>query len=333
MSSNGIYRHRLPPRRPQVVMEELEDLARIENHLLSQPKETASYRLRLRSVTKRQLILKEELYAAWVVSSDNDMELSLEGHAVKGHMIDINFLGSFLVDLQKVTDKVVFSAGSQVKVAERVPKKHKLDSKLMLTGTRAASFTVQLKLVPLAQDPHNPWEYDRRQIALDNLEELLSDDTSDERVNMLVSTSACRTPYESLLGNIAYSDTFLRSRTRRNPYGVKLSPEKAATRLRQMEILEQDPTEETFEVTGILMGGSLGSNVFEIDTKGPYGYIEGEVDKEALDQMKIKLSALVHAKIFRITQPRTKLGLKPTIRNILQSIYELSPPKQGDLFE
>ncbi|AFM27068.1 hypothetical protein [Desulfomonile tiedjei] len=314
----------LAPRLPHEIMEELRDLKKIEDVLAEQTEDTASHRFRLRSVNKMRLALQEELHAAQLLGSDNDFELSLEGEPVQDHMIAANFLGRFLADLQELADRVTFAAGATSRISEELPESSLLDSRIMITGWRASSFTVQFKLVPQRQTD-DLLVSERHKIALRDLRGLFDDATPDEELTDLITRSASRTAYRRLLRNVANGGATVKLRTKVDPYPTRLSAEKAAERTRWMDVAEKE-TKQILRVAGILVAGNIDAHTFRIRTKEITYW--GPIAPDAQQQIQqIALGSNVNAMIKQITKYKSKVDHKPSVNWTLETISEA--PKES----
>lgn len=326
--------NQLAPRHPQVILEELNDLEKIEVVLCDQTVNTASHNFRLRSLAKKRLILQEEFYAAQLLGSNNDMEFSFDGDAVQDHTIEADFLGVHLIGLQEVIDKVMFAAGAHGIVSKEIPDDKRFESKMRITGWRASSFTVQFRL-PSAEETGNWLTPDQHQITLKNIQELFDDETPEENLTLLIKNSGAKTAYKKLLQNMATHNTTVKVRTRVKPYSVRMSSETAAKRSRWMEISE-GKKKDKLKVTGILIGGNIDTHKFTIKTRD--ASYSGTVSPDAYSQIRgVKLGSQVNALIKEIKIYKTKAKPEPNIIYRLESIFEAplesKTEKTGNLFE
>lgn len=321
-----------PMPRPAVVIEkQLNDLMKVKKLADEYGVHGFTDRIRMKNLAEEEARLQEELYATRLLDSGNDLEVSFDGDAVKDHTIEANFLGTVLIGVQEVTDKVTFAAGAQVSVSGTIPEEERFESKMMVVGWHASSFTVQFRLPPI-KDVGDFLASERRDIALSALHELFDDATPEEKLTHLITKSAVKTAYKKLLENIANQNTTVRLRTKVNPYGAKLSAEKAEERSQWMETPEKKDKEEIITVTGILVGGNIDTHRFTIKTKGSPPY-SGTVSKDAQEQMRIKLGSWVKALIKEITKYKTRASPEPSVSYTLESIVAIPEAKNVELFE
>ncbi len=333
MSTEIGRRSYLAPRLPQEIMEELDDLKRIEDVLADQREDTASHRFRVKSVKKMRSDLQEELYAAQLLDSNNDFEFSLEGAPVQDHMVTAGFLGKFLADLQILTDHVFLAAGGSSGASDKIPSSSLLESRIMITGWHASSFTVQFRLLP-AEQIDDFFVSDRREMALRDLRGLFDDLTPNGELADLITKSASKAAYKRILRNVANQGAIVRLRTRIDPYPTRLSAEVAADRSKWMETAEKE-TERVLKVAGKLVAGNIDVHTFRIRTKERVYW--GPIGQDAQEQIqKIALGSNVNAMISEVSRHKTKADVKPVETHTLQSIFEAPKEKEEEtdnLFE
>ncbi len=320
----------LVPRPSLVVLEHLQDILDLKTLALEVGKDDFVGRVRMKNILRQEAELREELCAAEMLESSNDLEFSVDGDPVKDHMIAANFFGKFLEDLQKVADRIIFATGAKTRVGEKIPESSLLESRIMITGWRASSFTVQFRLVP-QQNTEIFLVSERHKEALRTLDKLFDDSTSEEDLTALITQSASKGAYKKLLHNVANQGAALKLRTKINPHGVALSTETASERVKWMEISEKE-TQEFLKVTGILLGGYIDTGKFAIQTEDLR--FSGAVSLDARDQLqKVTLGTRVNALIKQTSKYKTKAASEPTVTYSLENIIEAPGEENGHLFE
>ncbi|MEI6135732.1 MAG: hypothetical protein WCP72_12230 [Desulfomonile sp.] len=146
--------------------------------------------------------LIDELCAAEVLGSTDDVELSLTGMPVHEHSVAADFFGVLLSGLQDLVKLVSFGIKHTSLIGEEIPEKIIQENKMIVTGWSATSFTVKMKL-PELEGISDVFAADRREKLLRCLEELFWDDVSDQDLTALVTKYAAKGTYKKLLGNIA----------------------------------------------------------------------------------------------------------------------------------
>jgi hypothetical protein len=326
MSSKDSLQNVVPPRLPEEITEELEELRQIETITKGHDRGDAASKFRLRSLQKMKSSLEEELNASHLLGSEEDLEIVMGGDPAQDHMVAAEFFGEFLKDLQDVTNRIFFAAGSPSRVGEKIPESSLMESRMMVTGWHCSSFTVRFRLAP-SEQTEDLFVSERRKMALRSLRELFDEKTPEKDLTELLILSASKTAYGKLLRNVAKQGAEIVLRTRVNPYGARLTAEKASERSKWMETPEKKKTEDHLEVIGVLTAGNIDTRWFKIKTKTlPY---QGKVAKDAQQQIRnVKLGAAVRALLRQTTTYKTKARPEPTVTFTLESIIEV--PKDGD---
>ncbi len=205
---------------------------------------------------------------------------------------------------------------------------------MMVTGWRASSFTVQIRLAPI-EDLGDFLAIERRKVALSELHRLFDEETTDDNVNTIITKSASKTAYKKLLENIVSQKATVNFRTKVRPYAARLGPEIAANRVKLMDAPEKPDTTQILKVTGILVAGNIDAHTFRVRTQE--GVYWGPIAADARDQIqKIALGSPVNAMITRITRHKTTRDTKPSVSHTLESIFEAPREKSQEtvnLFE
>jgi|GEM_PF-2245597 len=324
----------LMPRPKSVIQDQLEDLRKVRALADEHGVHGFVDRIRMKNLIKEEEKLKEELLAAEMLESGNDIELSLDGQSVRDHMIRADFIGSFLKDLQVLMERLTFTAKYAKPLKAEVPDEVLSESELMFAGSKASSFTVLLKLVPPAQVPAaapDLFAAQRRQSVLRDLRSLFNDLTPEKELTSLLAVSESRPVYRRLLQTVENHNAVIRFRTVVDPYEAKLTCEKAAERNKWMEEPEKAPKEEVSELTGELVGGSLERKGW-FELRVGKVYYRGNISEDVRAQMRnIKFGARVQARIRHITEYRTKASSEPKTTDVLEHLIEKPEPRQETL--
>ena len=301
------------PRPAKEIKKQLAELANIKKEIEEYtPKDFAVEITRL-SLCKEEDRLKEELLAAEMLESGNDMKLSLNGKAVRDCMVRADFIGSFLSDAQLLMERLTYTAKyGKPLTGERIPEEILSESELMYAGAKAASFKVILKMIPPDKVPMpTPDLYivERRDKVLHGFQRLFDDRTSETELSDLLAPSE-PDRYTTRIQTVEKNDATVQCRTISDPYAVSLTPKTAGIRNNWIEKPEQKNKEDLFDLTGYLVGGSLERHGW-FDLRVGRQHYRGAVLRDALLQMrKIKLGAHVHARIKHIVEYKTKAALE-----------------------
>jgi hypothetical protein len=313
------------PRPRKIIEEHLRDVLELKTLAMEIGKNDFVGRIRMKNILRQEALLHEELCAAKMLESDDDMEFEVDGEPIQGSMIAVDFFGEFLRDVQELANQVMFYADMLSRTLKTAPENVLAESRIMFAGMHSSIFTIQLRLTPL-EHLDDLFAPERRKAALLDLHMLFDEKTSDQDLVDLITRSASKTSYRKFLKNISDKRAVIRFRTKVNPYGVLLTPEMAACRIGWMDVSEEKPN-EIIDVTGYLTGGNIDTNRFRLQVEG-LGLITGVVAKEAQGQMRIKLGSLVRARIERKIKHKTRSDPEPTISYALQNIYVIKDKEE-----
>ncbi len=276
-------------------------------------------RIRMKNVLREEDSLVEELKAAEMLESGNDLEIALDGEPVRDHMVAAGFFGRVLTDLQELVELIGFFVESPSRVGETIPEASIGASRLMVTGWAPSSFTVKLRL-PTEEELGRSFTVERRATLLRSIEGLLSEEVVREDLAALITKSASKAPYKRLLKNVARQGASLSLRTSVNPYGVELSAQGAKERVKWME--EKKEETQDLDLIGKLIGGNVKQKRFTLEVDE--ALYDGAVSKAAQEQMhSIKFGARVHAWVKRTWRYRERSSVEPTTKDFLVSIVKV----------
>jgi len=307
------------PRSIEAIKGQLDAFRKGNELFLSFPLDDFASQLASESILAHEDALTDELRAAEVLGSTDDIELSLTGMPVHEHSVAADFLGILLSGLQDLVKLVSFGIKHISLIGEEIPEKVLKESKMMVTGWSASSFTVKIKL-PELEGIGAVFSADRREKVLRCLEELFWDDASDRELTGLVTKYAIKSTYKKLLRNVATHKATIQLRTKHKPYGIRLTSERAKERITWMD----EPEEETNSLIliGQLIGGNLESRQFYLKV-GEITY-SGKALKEAHEQMRsFKLGDTVKALLKETTRYRRRAQVEPTVTYKLESIIRM----------
>ncbi len=275
--------------------------------------------LAMESMLAYEEALLDEFHAAEMLESTDDVVISLSGMPVYNHTVAADFLGILLSGLQDLIKLISFGVKHSSSIGDKISEKVLKESKIMVTGWAASSFTVKMRL-PEIEGIGEAFAEDRRDKVLHCLEELFRDDAPDRELTDLVTKYAAKKAYRKILGNVVDKKGEVQLRTKARPYGVKLTPKGARKRISWMNEPEEESRE--FELAGELVGGSLESKQFELKVGESVYY--GRVLPEAHEQMKgFKYGELVRALIKEVKKYRKRAQAEPTISHYLESVFKI----------
>ncbi|MBF0527395.1 MAG: hypothetical protein HQK56_20120, partial [Deltaproteobacteria bacterium] len=153
--------------------------------------------------------------------------------------------------------------------------------------------------------------------VIDDLSEVIGGKNASDRVISLMSHSRVKKHYTELLKLIARDGAKLRVRTRSNPFGISLDSKRARDRITWLEL--ESTKEETITTTGILVGGNIEKDRFDI-TSGDVHY-SGRTSEQARTQMKnITFGAEVEAQMLAVTSDHEEGITEPDVSYLLKDI-------------
>ncbi len=274
----------------------------------------------MKNIEKQEARLHDELIAARMTESENDIELHLSGQPVKGHSVAAKFLGDLLSKIQVLAEQITFALKHPSLIGEKIPRRMSVESEMTVIGFAPTSFTVKLRL-PSLENIKEVSAAERRNKVFQSLHELFDDNSSEGDVSDLLIRYDIKDPYRQLLEVISDDEAELRVRTKTNPYGVTITAEQARKRVKWMNRASKE--KENLELTGVLTGGSITNKNFQIMV-GDITY-RGPVSRNAHEQMtSFKFGEPVRAILEVTTRHRDQSQSSPSISYRLISIFKLS---------
>jgi hypothetical protein len=258
------------PRRPDEIRRQLDELRDILQDARAYGAADFAAEITLASLQSHEAELVEELAAAEMIISGADLELVLDGDPVEGHAVHAAFLAAVLGRVQKLTNSLAQAGYSASADVGQVFRNVIAENRLLVAGWRPSSFAVQLRLAPRA--PGEAAADDGAtetvntgptpQEVLESVAALLDQEVPTPRMLPLLVDAAVKRDFADLLNVIAKQGANLRVRTRRRPYGVKVTSRQARDRVEFIDTLQT--REVTRSIRGVLVGGSIESKKFEL---------------------------------------------------------------------
>lgn len=254
------------PRATSEINEHLEELRSIIHEMQSFDTTDYATEVGIKTLQFEESILVEELKAAYLLSSDTALQISLDGKPVIEHAINSKFAGLFLATLQDLADALAQVSQRRVTKRGRVSRNVMSGSSLLLNSTMPTSFGLnftmpdvksgQLELMELFEKEGRAPE------LIENLRMFFDGEVAPEELTEAVVNSRVKKHYSKLINLISQNQATVQLRTRQNPEKVDLSARQAETRLKWIETTES--TTKYIDVIGILTGANVRLNSFEI---------------------------------------------------------------------
>lgn len=303
------------PRPLAVVEEQLRDLAEVLQAAREYGTPDAASRFGMTSLLNHERELLDEKHAAELLASNADVEVSLEGDATTAHEVPAGLLGDFLRFLQALVSAVgQVRAGrptSRAPISRDILAEHRL---LVLPSFQPTSFGVRLRL-PTREELGQLIETDAAETVSMVCAAMDPSAPSDELADLL-GNPRVRTHYQKLMDLLAKQNIGVVARTRARPRGVRLRPEQARTRLEWLALLLV--TEETIQREGVLVGGSIERDRFELRCEGDT--LQGAVTASAREQMeRLHLGQRVTARIRVRTVEHEEVSTDPSVTFVAEA--------------
>ena len=228
--------------------------------------------------------------------AEADLQVAFSGEPVFQHDIKAGFLGVFLSKAQSLINALAQAV--EQKPTERGSIANSLveDYRLLVAGTFPSSFGLRLRL-------HSKHELGRLRLSqtaavLDQFCALIDPNLGQAELVKAVASQRVKTHYYDLVEILGKEGAQMTVRTKTRLKGVKINAKKARDRVTWMDSL----TESTaiLPLEGILTGGSIATNKFELEVDEEY--YRGRISPEAKAQMKnLKLGERVKAQVVETT--------------------------------
>jgi hypothetical protein len=228
--------------------------------------------------------------------AEADLMVSFSGAPVFQHDIKAGFLGVFLSKAQSLINAL--AQATEQKPTERGSIANSLveDYRLLFAGSFPSSFGLRLRL-------HSPNELGRLRLSqteavLDQFCNLINPNLGQAELVKAVASQRVKTHYYDLMETLSKEGAQMTVRTKARLNGFKINAQQARDRATWMDSL----TESTaiLPLLGILTGGSIATNKFELEVNEEY--YRGRISPEAKAQMKnLKLGERVTAEVIETT--------------------------------
>lgn len=225
----------------------------------------------------------------------SDLQFAFSGAPVVEHDIAAGFLGTFISKAQSLLNALAQAAEQKATEMGRIATTLVEDYRLLVSGTFASSFGIKFRL-------HTESELGRLRIGhtaevLDQFCGLLDAQLDSALVKTLASPRVKGRYYE-LVELVAKEDAKVTVRTKARRSGVRLNAKQARDRMTWMDSLTESTS--TLPLTGILTGGSIATNKFELQVGDEF--FRGRISPEAKVQMQeLKMGESVVAEVVETT--------------------------------
>lgn len=209
-----------------------------------------------------------------------DIVFALDGDPVSGHAIQAGFLGTFLDKSQKLINAIAQVFDNRPTGRGVIPNHIIADHRLMVEGVYRSSFGLKLRL--LTDEELGRFRFDKAETVLDQFCKLIDPDLAQTELLGLIAHPRVKTHYLSLVKTVANGGASLRVRTSRMRAGVYINA--AQARDREVWLTNFSAERSISQYVGILTGGSVASNKFELQVEDDT-YYKGTISSEARDKM------------------------------------------------
>lgn len=251
-----------------------------------------------------------ELKLVELAEAGADLELALDGDAIRNHAAPAGVIGRLLSVFQDY-----FNAVAQVRIGTpssrgSVPATIVSQHRLMLSPQFVpGSFAVRLRL-PKVEEAG-----DVASTALDTLEEVvatLAPDALSSETTSLLGHARVKSQYAKLLTLLARENVTLEAATRRTPKVTQLTPSSARDRTEWLSAIETRTAEEML-LDGRLAGGDIERKTFHLRLEDGEE-ITGGVANEALASMKqVRFGDPVRIRVRTFETEHSEIGVEPKV--------------------
>jgi hypothetical protein len=210
----------------------------------------------------------------------SDVVLAIDGDPVSGHAIHAGFLGTILAKAQGLINALAQVAEQRPTGRGNVPNNIISDYKLMVDGVFQSSFGLKLRL-PTEREL-NRLRLTHSDTVLDQFCKLMDPDIEQADLLQIVSSTRVKTNYRGLIEAIGKGGAQVLARTPRLRRGVRLSAVEARNRADWLNAFSAET--ETLTLDGILTGGSIANNRFELQVDDDT--YKGSISEQAKEQMR-----------------------------------------------
>ena len=209
----------------------------------------------------------------------SDFLLSIDGDPVSDHAIQAGFLGTFLDKSQKLINAIAQVFEQRPTGRGVIPNQIIADSRLMVEGVFPSSFGLKLRLPTETELGH--FRFSHSEEILDQFCKLIDPQLEQTELAQIISHKRVKSHYLGLVDAVAKAGASLRVRTPRLRSGVRLNAAQARDKVTWLTTFNAETS--TYELTGVLTGGNIASNRFELEVdEDAY---KGTISAHAREQM------------------------------------------------
>lgn len=226
----------------------------------------------------------------------SDLQFAFSGAPVVEHDIAAGFLGTFISKAQSLLNALGQATEQRATEMGRIATTLVEDYRLLVSGTFASSFGIKFRL-------HTESELGRLRIGhtaevLDQFCGLLDAQLDSAALVNTLASPRVKGRYYELVELVAKEDAKVTVRTKARRSGVRLNAKQARDRVTWMDSLTESTS--TLPLTGILTGGSIATNKFELQVGDEF--FRGRISPEAKVQMQeLKMGESVVAEVVETT--------------------------------
>lgn len=305
------------PRPSSIVREQLGDLAKVQKAIEEHGVVDFASKMAMQSVQNDEAGLREELRAAEILESDHDVQLEFDGDPVVEHTVAGRFFGAFLIELQETVNALAQVQASSPTRRGGVPSTIVSENRLFFSHSFQSSFGAAFCLSPRHLQPRLfESEYPS---TLDLVQSFLDGQADTSTMATYMAHPRVKAHYSSLVNLLAKNGGSVTMRSRRRPYGARLSPQQARDRAEWLEFIQS--ATERMTVQGILVGANIEANRFDLRTDSEV--LHGRMNGVAVDQVRsILLGRLVSATLEVETSSHEEAAIEPKVQ---YTLVDMSP--------
>ncbi|HVY72016.1 MAG TPA: hypothetical protein VHH73_18935 [Verrucomicrobiae bacterium] len=271
--------------------------------------------------------LERELEAARLEElADADLQIAFSGDPVFEHDIKAGFLGGFLSKAQSLINALAQVAEQKPTERGSIANSVVEDYRLLVAGTFPSSFGLRLRLHSAVELGH--LRLSQTDAVLDQFCSLIDPNLAQTELIKAMASPRVKTHYYDLVGVLGKEGAQITVRTKARLKGVRINAQQARDRSIWMDSLTESAT--TLSLVGILTGGSIATNRFELEVNEEF--YRGRISPEARAQMKdLKLGERVKAEIIETTFSVAEASVEGHATYFLKSVVLVQPVTEIDL--
>lgn len=312
-----------PPRPLDVVRADLEQLRGVKTSFSRLPNRDFAAEVSMISIETRESELLAEESFALLLEGENDVEMVLDGGAVRDGAIEAGFLADVLGRFQGLTNAVAEARAGESRRRGVVKEDIREPVQLMVQAFATGSFGVRLTVPP---QPDQLFGHG----VLGSAISLFDPDPEHGEFLTLMRLDRVRSNYGDLMRSLVRHKSSIAIASRELTHRFAFTPTMAKERLDWMELI--DVSEQPLKVTGVLAGGDVARRTYHLETEDEE--FTGKVLDTAIGELKqVKLGSEVQACLTVVTKAQAD-GIVPSrIQYYLESIEPLTSGAQSHLDE